>query len=59
MIARFRKLRALARNTSGATSIEYAMIAILISVGIVGMATLVGNNANTTFNSLAATVDTQ
>ena len=48
-VARFLK------NESGATAIEYGLIAALISVAIVGGATSLGGNIGGTFNSLATT----
>jgi pilus assembly protein Flp/PilA len=41
------------RDDSGATAIEYGLIAALISVVIIAAATLVGTNLSTTFNSVA------
>jgi pilus assembly protein Flp/PilA len=46
-------IRSLVRNDSGATAIEYGLIAALISVAIITAVTLVGTNLNTTFNSVA------
>ncbi len=43
-----------AHDESGATAIEYGLIAALIGVAIVGGATLVGGNLNTMLNSIAA-----
>lgn len=40
-------------DESGATAIEYGLIAALISVVIIGAATLVGTNLTTTFNAVA------
>ncbi|MGB7286468.1 MAG: Flp family type IVb pilin [Salaquimonas sp.] len=42
------------RNESGATAIEYALIAILISVSIVGGATTLGNSINTSFTNASS-----
>lgn len=42
------------KSESGATAIEYALIATLISVAIIGGATAVGNNLGTGFNDVAA-----
>ena len=38
------------RDKSGATAIEYGLIAALISVVIIGALTLVGNNLQGVFN---------
>jgi pilus assembly protein Flp/PilA len=42
------------RDESGATAIEYGLIAALISVAIITAVTAVGTNLTTTFNSVAA-----
>ena len=47
MISRFLK------DESGATAIEYGLIAAGISVAIVTVVTTVGTNLNTTFNAVA------
>jgi pilus assembly protein Flp/PilA len=47
LIARFVK------DKSGATAIEYGLIAGLISVVIIGAVTLVGTNLSATFNNIA------
>lgn len=46
LVARFLK------NESGATAIEYGLIAALISVAIIGGATAVGTGVNNTFTSI-------
>jgi pilus assembly protein Flp/PilA len=46
----FRKLFS---DESGATAIEYGLIAALIAVAIIGAATTVGGNLATTFNNVA------
>ena len=43
-------------NESGATAIEYGLIAALIAVVIIGGAGLLGQNLNTQFNTLAGQV---
>ena len=48
LVARFLK------NESGATAIEYGLIAALISVAIIGGASAVGNGVGTAFNDVAA-----
>ena len=54
LIARFVK------DESGATAIEYGLIAALIAVAIIVGARAVGENASTTFNTVASTLaDTQ
>ena len=44
------------RNDSGATAIEYGLIAALISVAIVTVLGTVGTNLNATFTSLASKI---
>jgi pilus assembly protein Flp/PilA len=39
-------------DESGATAIEYGLIAALVSVVIIGALTAVGRSLNTTFNSV-------
>jgi pilus assembly protein Flp/PilA len=46
-IARFLK------NKSGATAIEYGLIAALIAVAVIGGVTSLGTNANATFVTVA------
>jgi pilus assembly protein Flp/PilA len=41
------------RDESGATAIEYGLIAALISVVIIGVLTTIGGNLNTKFGSVA------
>lgn len=47
-------MKAFAGDRGGATAIEYAMIASLISVAIVGAVTLIGTKLNGFFTALAA-----
>jgi pilus assembly protein Flp/PilA len=47
MFSRFTK------DESGATAIEYGLIAALVSVVIIGALTVVGTNLQTTFNSVS------
>lgn len=47
MFARFLK------DESGATAIEYGLIAALIAVAIIGGVTALGSNANATFGNIA------
>jgi pilus assembly protein Flp/PilA len=47
LVARFLK------NESGATAIEYGLIAALISVAIIGGATAVGGGVNNTFTNVS------
>ncbi len=43
-------------DVSGATAIEYALLASLISVVMIAAATSVGNNLAAVFNKIAANV---
>jgi pilus assembly protein Flp/PilA len=51
----FKKFR---KNESGATAIEYALIAGLIAVGIIVGAQTLGGQINTQFNEIADAVVT-
>ncbi|MBY9066538.1 Flp family type IVb pilin [Hyphomonas sp. WL0036] len=51
MFARFLK------DESGATAIEYGLIAALIAVAIIGGVTALGNNAEATFQTVAGKMD--
>ena len=44
------------RDESGATAIEYGLIAALIAVVIITAVTAVGTNLSTTFNTVAGKV---
>jgi pilus assembly protein Flp/PilA len=41
------------KDESGATAIEYGLIAALIAVAIIGGASSLGNNVGTTFTTVA------
>ena len=43
-----------AADESGATAIEYGLIAMLISVAIITILTAIGGNLNTTFSKVNA-----
>jgi pilus assembly protein Flp/PilA len=51
MFARFLK------DESGATAIEYGLIAALIAVAIIGGVTALGTNANATFSAVATSME--
>lgn len=51
---RFRKLLLILKDRSGATVIEYCIIAGIISVAIVGGASAIGANTNSSFNAVNA-----
>jgi pilus assembly protein Flp/PilA len=44
------------KNESGATAIEYGLIAALIAVVVIGAVTAVGNNLSGKFNNIANSV---
>lgn len=46
-------MRKFFENESGATAIEYGLIAALIAVAIIGAVTALGENASTTFDAVA------
>ncbi|MBB3455259.1 pilus assembly protein Flp/PilA [Rhizobium sp. BK313] len=46
------------KDESGATAIEYGLIAALISVAIIAGATTLGNTLSTTFNSISTKMNT-
>ena len=50
LVARF------VRDESGATAIEYGLIAALIAVVIISAVQLVGSNLTTTFSTVAAKI---
>jgi pilus assembly protein Flp/PilA len=52
LIARFVK------DESGATAIEYGLIAALIAMAIIVSAGLIGNELDTKFNSIATSLNT-
>lgn len=45
-----------AKDESGATAIEYGLIAALISVAIITAVTLLGNQLGQTFNSISGSL---
>lgn len=47
-----------AKDESGATAIEYGLIAALISVGIIVAATTLGGSLSDLFNGIAGRLDT-
>ncbi|TNM66450.1 Flp family type IVb pilin [Aliirhizobium smilacinae] len=53
IFARFRE------DESGATAIEYGLIAALISVAIIAGASTLGNNLGNAFNNIAAKVSSK
>jgi pilus assembly protein Flp/PilA len=45
-----------AKDESGATAIEYGLIAALIAVVIIGAVTSIGTSLRTTFNTIGANI---
>lgn len=45
------------KNESGATAIEYGLIAALIAVTIIAAASFVGNSLDNTFSNIASNLD--
>jgi len=52
----FAKLRSFFKNASGATAIEYGLLAALISIAAIAGMTLVGTQLQTTFNAVGGTL---
>lgn len=50
-------MKALRKNEAGATAIEYGLIAALISIVAIGALSSVGENLNTTFESVATELE--
>ncbi len=55
MLKRFKQF---CGDESGATAIEYGLIAALISVAIIGAVTTVGDSLNTIFGEVSNSLDT-
>ena len=51
------KILKLIKDNSGATAIEYGLIAALISVAAIGALTAIGSNLSGTFNNVAENLD--
>ncbi len=49
-----KKVKAMFASESGATAIEYGLLAALIAVVIIGAVSLLGTNLSTKFNSVAS-----
>ena len=52
-MSRLRFMSRLAKDQSGATAIEYGLIAGLIAVVIIGAVTTIGTNLSATFTNIA------
>ncbi len=55
---RFRTLANVVKEDSGATSIEYGLIAALVSVAAIGALTAMGGSLNTMFQSVSNALTT-
>ena len=51
-----KKIKNLKKNKSGATAIEYGLIAALVSVVLIGALTTLGTNIRSTFNTVASSI---
>jgi len=51
-------LKQFAADQSGATSIEYALIAVLVGIAIIGAVTALGNSLKAIFTTVSSTVNT-
>jgi pilus assembly protein Flp/PilA len=45
------------KNNSGATAIEYGLIAALIAVAVIGSVSTLGGNASDTFDTIATEME--
>jgi pilus assembly protein Flp/PilA len=50
----FKVIRAFANDESGATAIEYGLIAALVSVAAIGALTAMGSSLSTMFNTVSS-----
>jgi pilus assembly protein Flp/PilA len=53
----FETLRSFVRDESGATAIEYGLIAALVSVAAIGALQAMGSSLNTMFTKISTTLD--
>jgi pilus assembly protein Flp/PilA len=51
-------VRQVAGDESGATSIEYALIAVLVAVAIIGSVSALGDSLQSIFSTVSSEVDT-
>jgi len=50
----FKVIRTFAKDETGATAIEYGLIAALVSVAAIGALTAMGNSLSTMFNTVSS-----
>ena len=51
------RLKQFAADESGATAIEYALIAVLVGIAIITAVTALGSSLQSNFDTVASTVD--
>ena len=51
------RLKQMAADESGATAIEYALIAVLVSIAIIGAVTALGDSLKAIFSTVATALD--
>jgi pilus assembly protein Flp/PilA len=51
------RLKQFAADESGATAIEYALIAVLVGIAIITSVTALGSSLQSIFDTVASTVD--
>jgi len=51
-------VRNLMKDESGATAIEYGLIAALVAVGLIGALTTIGTELQSAFNAVAGALET-
>lgn len=56
MTGSYRKMFAILRDEAGATSIEYVMIAAVLSIAVLAGATLIGQKLSNTFTNVASNI---
>lgn len=49
-------IRQFVKQDEGATAVEYGLMVSLIALAIIGTVTIVGNNLNTVFTNVAASL---
>ncbi len=54
----FKVIRTFMKDESGATAIEYGLIAALVSVAAIGALTAMGQSLNTMFSTVSSALDT-
>ncbi len=55
--AKMKNVMKFLKNKSGATAIEYGLIAALIAVAVIGGVSAVGGSANQTFTTISTSLD--